>query len=421
MVQRSSSSCLRAVVAKYVAALAGVVALAMPRVRILTVYPAACVLGAALLAGCSSMREALPGPVGDAIRAPAPRQTVRVALVRNVPSVTLKVAGPGVLYDRVRRRAVERFATLAATCTSVGGGIVMNGRALGTSRLAIVPDMPQSLWVNSVLYRGALELVGKAGTLTAVNNLDLEEYLMGVIPRETFAAWPEAALCAQAVASRSFAVYHMRHNSNNDYDLIAPTHQLYGGASAEDPRTSKAVQDTRGEILTYNGDVLCAFFHTSCGGRTEEARLIFPDVKNSPRGVSSNFENDSPHHFWRFSVALLNCGEKLRQDGKTPGGPITGVRVLQRYPSGRVARLQFSSAHGACELSGEDCRRILGYDKLKSTLFNVAIRGDRLEFAGRGWGHGVGLCQWSSKGMADRDYTYKQIVLYFYPGADITR
>jgi stage II sporulation protein D len=378
--------------------------------------------GTMLLAGCSSMREALPGSLGEIVRAPAPRQTVRVALVRNAASVPLKVTGPGVLYDRARRRTLQRFTTLSATCTAdTRGGIVLNGRALGTTHVAVVPDMPQTLWVNDTRYRGALDLIGSAGAVTAVNRLELDEYLMGVVPRETFASWPDAALGAQAVASRSFAVYHMRHNGNNDYDLIAPTHQLYGGASAEDPRTSKAVQDTRGEVLYYNGDVLCAFFHTSCGGRTEEARFIFPDVKNSPRGVSSNFENDSPHHYWRYSVALENCAEKLRQDGKSPGGAITAVSVVQRYPSGRVARMRFSSARGSCELSGEECRRILGYDRVKSTLFNVAIRGGRLEFAGRGWGHGVGLCQWSSKGMADRGYSYKQIALYFYPGATISR
>lgn len=375
---------------------------------------------AAGLCGCATVREVMPGAARDILREPVSRQTIRVALVLNKPSCALKVTGPGTLYDREKRRAVQRFTVLASsTLAADGGGVTLNGRALGTTRLAIIPDLPQTLWVNDTLYRGTLDVVAKGTAVTAVNSLGLEEYLLGVVPRETFPSWPEAALCAQAVACRSFAVYHIRHVGNNDYDVIAPMHQLYGGVSAEDPRTSKAVADTQGQVLMYNNDVLCAFFHTSCGGRTEEARNVFANITDFPRAVSSGYEVNSPHHSWRYSIDLVNCEEKLRRDGKPPGGAIVAVNVLQRFPSGRVARMRIAARDRAVEITGEDCRRILGYDKVKSTLFNVGIRGDRLEFAGRGWGHGVGLCQWSSKGMADRNFTYRQILAYFYPGTTL--
>jgi len=385
----------------------------------------AAMMGFGLLvsSGCSTFRGIMPEPLGDVLRPPGTPQNVRVALARNAPSARIKVTGPGVIYDAARRRRLRSFALLNDTVFSADArGVRMAGTPLGASRVAILPDMPRTLWINGTLYRGdATIIAGNPGSVTVVNTLPLEDYLMGVVPKETFASWPEAAVRAQAVAARSFAVHHMRKAAAADFDVIAPAHQLYGGVAAEDPRTTKAVLDTEGEVLWYNGGVLCTFFHTTCGGRTEEASNIFPNVTAYPPAVLSPYEADSPHHAWRHSIALVNCAEKLRQAGKSPGGPLTSVTIVRRFPSGRVAQIRFASRDSSVTLTGEECRRILGYDSIRSTWFNAGIRGDRIEFAGRGWGHGVGLCQWSSKGMADRGYDYERILLYFYPGAQLRR
>lgn len=376
-----------------------------------------------LCAGCSTFRGVMPEPLGDVLRPPAAPQNVRVALARNAPSARIKVTGPGVIYDAARRRRLRVFTTLNDTVFSADArGVLMGGTPLGSPRIVIQPDMPRTLWINGTLYRGdATIIAGNPGNVTVVNTLPLEDYLMGVVPKETFASWPEAALKAQAVAARSFAVHHIRTSSAADFDVIALAHQLYGGAAAEDPRTTKAVLDTEGEVLWFNGDVLCTFFHTTCGGRTEEASNVFPNVTAYPPAVFSPYEADSPHHTWRHSIALMNVAEKLRLAGKSPGGPITSVTILRRFPSGRVAQMRFASRDSSVILTGEEVRRILGYDTIRSTWFNSGIRGDRLEFAGRGWGHGVGLCQWSSKGMAERGFDYERILLYFYPGAKLRR
>ncbi|MCX7848043.1 MAG: SpoIID/LytB domain-containing protein, partial [bacterium] len=381
-------------------------------------------LGLGVILGCPScttLRSVLPEPLSEVLRPPQAPQLVRVALLRNAPSARLKVTGPGLIYDAARRRPIRSFTTLSdAIFTADARGVLLAGVPLGTSRVAILPDMPRTLWINGVFYRGdALIIAGNPGSLTVVNSLPLEDYLMGVVPKETFPSWPEEALRAQAVVSRSFAVYHIRHAGAAEYDLVAPSHQLYGGAAAEDPRTTKAVLDTEGEVLWYDGDILCTFFHTACGGRTEEASNVFARVKTYPPAVFSPYEADSPYHAWRYSIALVNCAEKLRRAGKWPGGPIRSVTVLQRFPSGRVAQLRFAGRDTSVVVTGEEVRRILGYDAVRSTWFNVGIRGERLEFAGRGWGHGVGLCQWSSKGMADRGFDYQRILAYFYPGSTL--
>ncbi len=378
------------------------------------------VMCAAVLAGCTSFRGAMPGSMGEILRPPAAAKKIRVAIQLSLPSAMVKVAGPGTLFDREQRQRISRFALLHDTVFRLDahGRLATDGRSTTAHRITVMPDMPQSLWVNGTLYRGTVEIiVNQSGSLDVVNTLPLDEYLMGVVPKETFAAWPEAALRAQAVAARSFAAYHIRHNAKDDYDIIAPTHQLYGGASAEDPRSTKAVLDTQGEVITFRGDVLCTFFHTCCGGHTEEASVVFPNITAYPPGVSSPYCTASPHYAWHHSVAAINFAEKLRTAGKPAQGPVARITDIQRLPSGRVSRFRVHTQAGSADVGGEECRKLLGYDNVRSTLFSVSVRGDRIEFSGRGWGHGVGLCQWCSKDMADKGKTYEEILGHFYPGA----
>jgi stage II sporulation protein D len=376
------------------------------------------------LAGCAStMRGVVPGPVTDILRAPTTPRTIRVGLANGVPSIHIKVVGPGVLYDQQNRTRIARFVTLADTTVSArDGAIVLGNRLLPSTRITVLPDMPQTLWVNGVRYRGELRLLtDQQGRLVAVNVLPLENYLMGVVPRETYTSWPDAALRAQAVAARSFAVAHIADNGGRPFDVRAPAHQLYGGVDAEHPRSSKAVLDTEGEVLSYRGHTLCTFFYSCCGGHTEEAPNVFSDVDTYPRAVPSPYCRGSRHYSWDYSVAMANLGEKLRRAGKhIPGTPVA-IDIRVRSASGRVMRLRVASRQGSVELTGEQLRKALGYDKLRSTLFSVRIRDGRAYFRGNGWGHGVGMCQWCSRALAENGRSYEQILQHFYPGSRLVR
>ena len=374
-----------------------------------------------LLTGCAtSLRTVLPGPVSDAIRQPVAPRTIRVALGKSTASATVNVAGPGIMYDCQHNRTLQRFVTLPATTFTVGPGgmLAANGRSIGCQRVSIVPDAQETLWIDSILYRGKCEvLVNDSGTLTVVNILGLEEYLLGVVPKETFPSWPREALRAQAVAARGFAMYHFQFNRKREYDIVAPLHQLYGGVNAETPSTTKAVYDTEGQYLEYKGAPLCAFFGTCCGGRTEYAPNIFPDVKTFPASVAVDYCKGSPHYAWTYSVSRSVLEEKLKRNGKSLNGPVSKVEILKRFASGRVALMRIYSSGSVVDITGEECRKILGYNEVKSTLFSIRISGGRLVFSGRGWGHGVGLCQWGSKGMADKGFSYEEILKQYYPGA----
>ena len=378
-----------------------------------------------LVSGCSTtFKGVLPSPVADSIHLPSSSNKVRVALKLAAPEIKIKVAGPGKIYNKINRKVLLKFNTLKeVTFTVAGNGVILfNNKPTNSKGLLIQPDITQTIWVDGTLYRGNIELfVTPQNKLLVVNKLGLEEYIMGVVPKETFASWPDAALKSQAVAARTFAIYHIKNHRKNDYDIVSPTHQLYGGMSAEDPRTTKAILETEGEILTYDGDILCTFFYTCCGGRTEKAENIFKTMKSYPPPVKSPYCKNTRHYSWNFSVAVPNVEQKLKLKGKSLNGPIIKVRVLKRFKSGRVSQIKFSSRKKSVVLTGEECRNIFGYNKLRSTLFKVKLKNGRLYFSGRGWGHAVGLCQWCSKGMADKGFDYKKILYHFYPDSKIKR
>ncbi|NLF37922.1 SpoIID/LytB domain-containing protein [bacterium] len=383
------------------------------------------VVAAVLLQGCTSMRGILPGGIGDMVKAPVAPRLIRVAVARSAHSVAVSVGGPCTAYAEGGRAATKRVATLPRTVITrdTAGLLYFNGQPAHCQRITFVPDMPESLVIDGTTYRGrATVLANQSGTLTAVNTLPLEEYLAGVVPKETFPSWPEAALQAQAVAARTFAVYHTKQYGGRDYDIVAPTHQLYGGAGAEDARTTKAVLDTEGELLTYHGSVFCTYFYTCCGGYTTRASTVFPEMADYPPPVSCSYCRRSPHFSWSYSVSAANAAEKLKRDGRPIGsGMIISVSPSERTAEGRVAKLRFSTRTTSLDIRGEDVRRILGYDNVRSTLFSVRMTGDRLLFWGRGWGHGVGMCQWGSRGMADTGKSYTDILSYYYPGAVLAR
>ena len=381
-----------------------------------------------LLTGCTTFRSILPRPISDILRPASAAQKIRVAIVLAKPSAMISVVSPGIFFDKINSKKIQRFSTISrAVLKAKNGTIFINGYDTKSSHIIVLPDMPDSIRVQDkygefITYHGRLDVIASHNSLiTLVNTLPLDEYIMGVVPRETFPSWPQEALRAQAVAARTFAFFHIQNANGKEYDIVSPTHQLYGGASAETPKTTKAVLDTHGEILTYNGKPLCTYFYTCCGGRTEEARNIFPSIKEYPHAVESPYCKGTKHYSWSYSIAFNNCARKLKNAGKSLNGKISSIKIIERFKSGRVAKIKFSSKYKSVVLTGEECRRIIGYNNIRSTLFKIKMKNGRLLFVGRGWGHGVGLCQWCSKVMADKGFDYEQILKHFYPGSELIR
>jgi stage II sporulation protein D len=180
-----------------------------------------------------------------------------------------------------------------------------------------------------------------------------------------------------------------------------------------------AVRDTAGLVLLWEGELFPAFYHTESGGYTEDPRTVFA-ARNMPalKPVRCDFSTGSPHYYWSLDLRLADLAEILRRN-ELSVGTVTAVEVTERTPSLRASQVAVHGSRGSVRLRGNDLRRLVGYDVLKSTLFAVAIDGDTARFAGRGYGHGVGLCQYGAKGMAEQGHAARQILEFFYPGASL--
>jgi stage II sporulation protein D len=295
------------------------------------------------------------------------------------------------------------------------GGIEVAGRSVSAVRL--VP-MIGILRVDKRDYPGAIEIVPSGENLVVINELPLEDYLAGAVKAEAGDKMPMQMLKAQAIVARTYAAYHQRLNEHKPYHVMASTaHQQYMGSVPDDSPVWKAVRETEGRVMLLGGALFPAFYHTDSGGHTEDPRVVFGTANMPPlRPVRVDFTSDSPHHEWKLDVPLSVLGAQLVKHGISVG-KVIALEVLERSSSLRVSVIAVKGLKGTATLRGNDLRRLVGYDTLKSTLFAVAVDGSIARFAGRGYGHGVGLDQWRAKTMADLGYDASQILEYYYPGA----
>jgi stage II sporulation protein D len=233
---------------------------------------------------------------------------------------------------------------------------------------------------------------------------------------------PLEMLKAQAIVARTYAAYHRQLNAGKLSHVVASTmHQQYLGRVPADSPARTAVKETEGQVLLWQGRLFPAFYHTDSGGHTEDPRAVFA-ASNMPalKPVRVEFPSGSPWQRWRLDMPLSELGAALVRAGISIGR-IVSLEVLERSASLRVSQIAIRGLTGSVVLRGNDLRRLVGYDTLKSTLFAVAVVDQVARFAGRGYGHGVGLDQWSAKAMAELGYDAPRIVAYYYPGAVLSR
>ncbi|HET7343608.1 MAG TPA: SpoIID/LytB domain-containing protein [Methylomirabilota bacterium] len=341
-------------------------------------------------------------------------ETIRVALVESARSVELRgqdievseLGACGGCATTPRHAAVVR-------AVAAGAGVEIDGARAAGFRL--VSERP--IRFNGRDYAAALEIVRNGDGMAVVNELPLEDYVVGVLRAEAGDRWPLEALRAQAIVARTYAAYHRTIAGARPYHIVASTaNQGYAGVVPAASPIWGAVRETVGQVLLWEGEVFPAFYHTESGGYTEDPRTVFA-ARNMPalKPVRCEFSAGSPHYFWSLDVKLADLAEVLRRNDAGVGS-VTAVEVTERTPSLRAAVVTVHGTRGSARLRGNDFRRMLGYDTFKSTLFAVAVDAQTAHFSGRGYGHGVGMCQWGAKGMAEQGYTAPQILEFYYPG-----
>lgn len=301
------------------------------------------------------------------------------------------------------------------------GGYVRIARLDGTSAAPLGPK-----WQT---YRGTLTVSGKPdGTLQAVNTVPLEDYLYGVIPAEIGSNVPLEAMKAQAVAARTYALKNRGKFAAEGFDLDDTTRsEGYVGVSGETPLSDAAVDGTRGQVLTYQGQLIDAPYSTDSGGMTAcDTNGDCPylqAVRDAPSADGPDYACDGKYHTWSKTFTQDELAQALAKDPRTQVARFVSLGIDGYDASGRITTATVAGADGTMKtVTGPQLRQILGYDVLRSTKVTLTITatGD-YQFDGKGWGHGLGMSQDGAVSMASAPYrkSYKEILQHYYVGTKI--
>ena len=347
-------------------------------------------------------------------------QTVRVLIAEGKPAVRVASAGGATLTDASGRYVLARTERSDAyRLAPFGQAVRVRETGASAAPVMVWPGRGAQVTVDGQGYRGRLEVHRIGPGLTVVNVVELEDYLQGVLKDEIPTGWPLEAAKAVAVAARTYAVYQMDQNAGTLFDLRATTaSQVYGGAGGEDPRTTAAVQATRGQVLTFAGQPFPAFYHACSGGSTEDAVDIFGVNFDMVVGVKDDFSLGCPQALWVERLMPSQIERALARAGYSVGR-VVGIQDLLRSRTGRILQIAVQHSGGTLVLEGRRFREALGTEVIRSTDFQVRADAGGFTFVGRGWGHGAGLSQWGAKEMAEMAYQYREILHFYYPLAEV--
>ncbi len=359
-------------------------------------------------------------PVLSAQSAP-PQPEIRVLVAENQNSFILSARGGYEVALLPSLKVVKKGSDLRnAQIAATASGIRLGKEEWPARGFRIQASEDNSLFLNKSRFRGKLDILKSKDLFYVINRVSLESYLYGVLHHEVSSWWPMEALKAQSVAARTYAFYQAKASKGAEYDVKSSTSsQVYGGSTTERLRSKRAVDMTAGQILTYQDKVFPAYFHATCAGTTAGAEELWK-IKIQPLGggVRCDYCKISPHFYWNAKAPLAEIEEKMAKYGR-PVGRILSIQVISQTPSHRVGSLRIKGVDGEVVIAAKDFRVWIGGDKLRSTRFTVNINEDIAEFKGQGWGHGVGLCQWGTLGQALLGRKAKDILQFYYPGAQI--
>jgi len=290
---------------------------------------------------------------------------------------------------------------------------------------------PMSVATTGVTARrflGRLCVEVREGHLWSVLDVSREIYVRGVLDGEMPGDFPIEAQKAQAVLIRSYARAQRGRHAGEGYDFCDLTHcQVYGGLGGESGLRDEAVRATRSLVLTYGGKPVEALFHSTCGGHTSANQEVFggrplPYLQGVDDG---EYCKASPHSEWSANLPLNKISATLAADENYASvAPLSGFQPLEREPKGRIFSLRLDgpsrktiATMDFLSLMG----KAFGWNRLKSNWFEVEVKEGAAEFHGRGLGHGVGLCQWGARGMAEAGKRFDEILRHYFPGTKLER
>ena len=347
-------------------------------------------------------------------------QEVRIAVLKNADTFTVTARGRYRVIDPKTQSTLQRGRELRQAlvkATKDGLYVGQNYFGYGHVRIIATKDLRLHFDGKIKIYRGALDIFRQEnGQMLVINRVDLERYVRGVLYHEVSDKWPMEAMKAQAVATRTYALYQMQQNKDQLFDVTSDIYsQVYGGKKAERFRTTIASNRTRGQVLLFDNEILPAYFHSNSGGYTEDVRELWKHDLPPLYGRADPFAEGAPSYVWKKNFRSKDVQEALEKAGYEVG-LIKDIRVIERNKSGRIRFLEIESRSGiVTTMTGKKFREIVGPNKIRSNFYDIVMQGYYFDLHGKGWGHGVGMCQWGAHNMAKQRKAYDQILTFYYP------
>ena len=367
-------------------------------------------------------------------------------------------------------------AELAETTVTVTAGdgttVAIGSYIYEADQFPTLYPIDGNMTVDGVKYRGGIQFKRiDGGALTVINVVDIEQYLYSVIGKEMSPSWNIEALKAQAVCARGFAISNYNKFSKYGFNLdTTTTSQVYKGISTETESTRRAVDETKGQVLKHDGKIIQSIYCASMGGASANAENVWGGSYPYLVSVVDPYENPDEATRYSWSITLSsNDIKKCLSDSGINIGDITSVEIVSQDDAGYVTELLFTGTNGTHTVKKSSCRTIFG-GKLHSQRYTIAgseethpnisiisadgiftkpsnelyvqgagkmsvlnvlssamakmfapqsgnaVSAGEYTFNGNGWGHGVGMSQWGAKAMADKGFTYEDILTFYYTG-----
>lgn len=304
------------------------------------------------------------------------------------------------------------------TFTKQGRQLAANGRKLDLHMCTVKTD-GKTIMIDNRRFRGDFTILADSKSLSIINNIPVEQYLYGVVPKEMPHSWAKEALKAQAVAARTYALYIKDKSADKPYDVESTTtSQVYGGFDSEKKESNLAVDETRGQVITYDGRLIVAYFHSSSGGHTEDSKNVWSADLSYLKGIPDSFSANIPNGEWSFFVSYNDMQNRLNKYGLNIG-QIRRLNAAGKSRSGRLLGVRVIAKNGITELKSNNFRIKVGATRLKSTLLKIAPDHDGILFTGKGYGHGVGMSQRGANMMAKKGFGYQDILKHYYQSVKI--
>ncbi|UCE58200.1 MAG: SpoIID/LytB domain-containing protein [Phycisphaerales bacterium] len=378
----------------------------------------------------------------------APLRPVRVLVVSDVQKVRFRSRHSlSVLNDGYVTMCSSPGGNWLVVEASQDGGISLGKKPSPAQSVTILSDPGETVqvavatesgWSEGVPYPGSLRVSARQnGRLCVINYVGIERYVASVVACEVWPTFAKEAFRAQAVAARTYVIYQMLRRQDAAWDVAATQgSQVYRGVRTDRPglRAYDATEFTRGVICTFGDDreerLFSTYYSSVCGGVTQSAAIFGEADAVAPLagGVRCDYCRIAPKRTYRWGpvrIAVKKLRDRLAARYPDIGslGEITSVSAVERTPNGRPVELRIAGSNGKSHtMLAERFRLAVGSNTMRSTDCNIRLVGKDIVFEkGRGYGHGLGLCQWGMQGQALEGKRAGEILRYYYPTSKLTR